>query len=257
MKIAIVGFGRMGKQIMQLAKDEGHEIVAVVDPWSPSPLVTGLDLASGALSNKADVIIDFSNPASVEEHINYYAREGIPAVIGTTGWYDRLPEVEAFLSAYPECSLIYSSNFSVGVALYRQVVAYAAKLFGNLGTYDVSLHESHHMEKKDSPSGTALLLGQTLLDNFKGKDSLVTERLDRKREQGEIHVSSTRGGWDPGTHTVTFDSPFDTVELIHRARTREGFAKGALVAAEWIIEKKGLYTLDDLVASLVEENTTE
>jgi len=251
MKIAIVGFGRMGKKIREIAEEQGHEIVSIIDPWASSPLVTGVAINSETLSDTLDVVIDFSSPAHVVENMSYYIQHGIPAVIGTTGWYEKLPYITQLVEENPLSSLIYSGNFSVGVALYREVVAYASRLFGNLGTYDISLNESHHKEKKDSPSGTALLLGQTILDNFKGKDTLVTERLDRKRADNELHVSSTRCGWDPRTHHVVIASQADTIELIHRARSREGFARGAVVAAQWIHQKKGLYNLDDLIADLV------
>ena len=199
----------------------------------------------------SDVAIEFSQPEYAVSNIKKCIEANIPVAIGTTGWYEKLPYITQLVEENAHSSLIYSGNFSVGVALYREVVAYASRLFGKLGTYDISLNESHHKEKKDSPSGTALLLGQTILDNFEGKDTIVTERLDRKREANELHVSSTRCGWDPGTHHVVIDSQADTVELIHRARSREGFARGALVAAQWIQQKKGLFTLDDFIADLM------
>jgi len=130
-------------------------------------------------------------------------------------------------------------------------VKLASSLFGKTGSYDVFANEIHHREKADSPSGTAKLISDIIVENFDGKDKVVTERLDRKIEPNEIHVSSTRGGWIPGTHTVVFDSPFDSVELTHRARTRDGFAIGAVLAASWLIGKKGFFTLDDFVETLI------
>jgi 4-hydroxy-tetrahydrodipicolinate reductase len=250
MNIAIVGFGKMGKKIYQIASEKEQKVTSIIDPISPDSLVTDKSITTKSLSG-CDVVIDFSHPTCIIENIKFYISNEIPAVIGTTGWYDQVENLKEFAIGFPQSSIIYSGNFSIGVSLYREVVKLASSLFGKTGSYDVFANEIHHREKADSPSGTATLISDIIVDNFEGKDKVVTERLDRKIESNEIHVSSTRGGWIAGTHTVVFDSPFDSVELTHRARTRDGFAIGAILAAGWLISKKGFFTLDDFVETLI------
>jgi 4-hydroxy-tetrahydrodipicolinate reductase len=250
MNIAIVGFGKMGKKIYQVASEKEYKVTSIIDPMSSDSLVTNKDISFESLS-ACDVVIDFSHPSCIVENIKFYISNEIPAVIGTTGWYDQIDNLKQFAKAFPKSSIIFSGNFSIGVSLYREVVKLASSLFGNSGSYDVFANEIHHREKADSPSGTAALISDIIVDNFEGKDKVVTQRLDRKIESNEIHVSSTRGGWIPGTHTVVFDSPFDSVELTHRARTRDGFAIGAVLAAGWLINKEGFFTLDDFVETLI------
>jgi 4-hydroxy-tetrahydrodipicolinate reductase len=250
MNIAIVGFGKMGNKIYEVANSKHYNVVSIVDPYSKDERTNSKELKKENLNN-CDVVIDFSHPSCIQENIKFYISNEIPAVIGTTGWYDEVENLKAFAKDYPNSSIIYSGNFSIGVSLYREVVKLASSLFGKTGSYDVFANEIHHREKADSPSGTAKLISDIIVENFDGKDKVVTERLDRKIEPNEIHVSSTRGGWIPGTHTVVFDSPFDSVELTHRARTRDGFAIGAVLAASWLIGKKGFFTLDDFVETLI------
>lgn len=250
MNIAIIGFGKMGKKIYQVAIEKGYKITSIIDPFSKDSMVTDKEITVESLQN-CDVVIDFSHPSCILENIKFYISNSIAAVIGTTGWYDKIDELQDFAKSYPDSSIIYSGNFSIGVSLFREVVKLASSLFGKTGSYDVFANEIHHREKADSPSGTAALISDIIVDNFEGKDKVVTQRLDRKIEPNEIHVSSTRGGWIPGTHTVVYDSPFDSVELTHRARTRDGFAIGAVLAASWLIDKKGFFTLDDFVETLI------
>ncbi len=246
MKVAIVGYGKMGKLIRSGALELGHEVVAVIDPLAHDAEVTDTSLDASTLNGCA-VAIDFTHPSTVVDNIVLYARLGIPAVIGTTGWYD---QVESIKEAIDEtsCSIIYSGNFSLGVALFFQVVKHASRLFGKSGLYDPFIQEIHHAQKADSPSGTAVMLSQMVLDNTPNKSSVYSDTLHRRREKDEIHVASVRGGSVPGTHTVTFDSQDDTIELTHRARSREGFATGALKAASWIADgRKGFFTLDAML----------
>lgn len=250
MKIAIIGFGKMGKMIYKDALDKGHSIVSIIDPFSEDLLVSSKELNVNNL-NSADAVIDFSHPSCIEENIKFYIKNSVAAVIGTTGWYDKIEELKTLAKDYPQSSIIYSGNFSIGVSLYREVIKLASKLFGATSSYDVFVNEIHHKEKADSPSGTASMIADVVRDNFNGKSEIVTDKLNYKIKSEEFHVSSTRGGWVPGTHTVTFDSPFDSVELIHRARTREGFASGAVLAATWIKDKVGFFTLDDFVDTLI------
>jgi len=243
MKVAIVGYGKMGKLIRREALGLGHEVVAVIDPFARQPEVTDDHLDASTL-NGCTVAIDFTQPSVVVDNIVLYARLGIPAVIGTTGWDDRLESVREAIDEQ-ECSIIYSGNFSLGVALFFQIVKEASRLFAKSGLYDPFIQETHHAQKVDSPSGTALMLAQMVLDNTPDKGTITSEALHRRREEDEIHVASVSGGSVPGTHTVTYDSQDDTIELTHRARSREGFATGALKAASWIADgRKGFFTLD-------------
>ncbi len=249
MNIALVGFGKMGKMINSLV-DENDQVVAIIDPYSEESLVSGKELSVTNLNN-AEVVIDFSHPSTIVNNITFYLENSIPCVIGTTGWYDKIDELKQIADKNEKTSLIYSGNFSIGVALFREIIKFASSLLSKTSIYDVFLNEIHHREKADSPSGTALLLAEAVLDNFEGKDKIVSQELKRKIEKNEIHCSSTRGGYITGTHNVVFDSSVDSIELVHRARSREGFAKGALVAASWIKDKNGFYNLDDLVNHLV------
>lgn len=246
MRIGIVGYGRMGRLIESLALQKGWEIGAIVDPVVDLPSVTARE-PSGAALKDCDAVIDFSSPDAAVDNILLYGREGIPAVIGTTGWYDRLQEVRKELAGTP-ASIIYSGNFSIGVHIFLSIVRHAARLVDGFDDYDALVSELHHAGKADSPSGTALMLARAVTENMKRKKRLETGRLDRKREADELHVVSGRVGSIPGTHTVIFDSPADTLELTHRARSREGFAYGALAAAQWVAGgRKGIFTLDDML----------
>ena len=246
MRVAIVGYGKMGKLIRQEALSSGHEVVSVIDPWSTAPEIIALSLDASSLAD-CDVAIDFTHPATIVDNIILYARLGIPAVIGTTGWYDRLEEVRETVADL-DCSIIYSGNYSLGVAVFLQVVKRTAQLFDKVGGYDSFIQEIHHAQKADSPSGTASMLADIVLANSASKHSVVSDTLHRKREDDEIQVGSVRGGYVPGTHTVYFDSPEDTIELTHRARSRQGFAVGAVKAANWIADgRKGFFTLSDML----------
>ncbi len=246
MRVGIIGYGKMGQLIREEALKQGHTISSVIDPVSQDREVTAKHVSSESIAS-CDVVIDFTHPSVVVDHIIMYAKLGVPAVIGTTGWYDKLPEIKKIVEE-SDGAVIYSGNYSLGVALFMQVVKNAAKLFAKSGLYDPFLTEMHHAQKADSPSGTAEMLGSLVLESYPYKDHLVKEALHQKREDNAIHLASVRGGWVPGTHTVYFDSPQDTIELTHRARSRQGFAVGAVQAGAWIANgRKGLFTLDDML----------
>lgn len=251
MKIGIVGYGRMGRMVRNVALETGNEIVAVIDPVVNVPEVTGASLALTALQG-CQAVIDFSTPSCAIDHILLYARAGIPAVIGTTGWYGQLEEVRSLVKDLPDCAIVWSGNFSIGVHLFFEIVRHAAALVSKFDDYDVLAHELHHAGKADSPSGTAKMLGDILLQQMESKDSVESSRLDRKRLDSEIHISSSRGGYFPGTHEVYFDSPVDTIKISHVARNREGFARGAVRAAAWVSDgRRGFFSLDDMMADLL------
>ncbi|HPX28489.1 MAG TPA: 4-hydroxy-tetrahydrodipicolinate reductase [Sphaerochaeta sp.] len=243
MKLALVGYGKMGKIIETHALAQEHTISSIIDPFVEGAKKSlTLEHLQGC-----DVAIDFTHPDVALEHIRFYIKNRIPAVIGTTGWYEHLGEVASMVDE-ANATILYSGNFSLGVALFLRSVRYAAALYGRTGRYDPAIIEVHHNKKADSPSGTASMLASTVLEGFPGKTRIEYETQHQRRSDEVLHVSSLRVGSVPGTHTVLFDSPEDTIELIHTARNRDGFAFGAVAAAAWLKEQKsGLYTLEDMV----------
>jgi len=247
MQIAICGYGKMGQRIRAKALEAGYTISSIIDPYSPLPEVTHKTLAKEALQ-AADVVIDFSHPSVVADNILIYGKAGLPAIIGTTGWYDKIEEIKSELEGFNP-SILYSGNFSIGVALTLRLTEYAAKLFNHFDSYDVAVSEVHHKMKADSPSGTALMLANTLLENLDRKSSIDTECQHSKRGEEVIHLASERVGFVPGLHTVTFDSQVDTIQITHSARSRDGFAEGALKAAAWLYEnpRQGFFSFETFV----------
>jgi 4-hydroxy-tetrahydrodipicolinate reductase len=216
----------MGRLIQTLAKEAGDEIVAIIDERREN---SSADEIAGELRN-ADVAIDFTAASAVRRNVEAAIQAGIPIVEGTTGWNDQKEDI-LFLVRARGGAFVYGANFSIGVNLFYRVVENAAELFAKFGEYEAFIEEQHHSRKKDAPSGTALKL----------KD--VVGRHIRK----EFSVSSTRAGNIPGTHTVGFDGPADQVTLTHTARSREGFASGALLAARWIVGKKGAFEFTEVM----------
>lgn len=221
MKIALLGYGKMGKLVESEALSQGHQIVARI----------GRSEANGALE-LADIGIDFSHADCVVEHAEAAARLGKNLVIGTTGWEDQLQAIKD-LAAHYAVGILYAPNFSIGAYLFQKVVEEAAKLMNFFPFYDAAGYEMHHRHKVDAPSGTAKLLAQILTKNLGLPAPLV--------------FSSMRCGEMPGTHSVIFDSAADTLTLTHQARNRAGFASGALEAAKWLHEKEGFYTIDQMI----------
>ena len=249
MRIALVGYGRMGRAAAQAAAAAGHQVVARIDPAAADADAAELtaDLAAGA-----DVAIEFSSAEGVVENARRYVRFGLSAVVGTTGWNARLAEVRAIVGA-GSCGYLHATNFSLGVQLFMRLAAQATALLDPFDDYDLAIFERHHRRKADSPSGTALSLAQAVLGASSGKRRVVTERLDRPIAADELHVAAVRGGEDPGTHTLVFDSLDDTIELTHRARGRSALAAGALRSAIWLTaapRKTGMYDIYDLIDQL-------
>jgi len=238
MKIALIGYGGMGRTVERIAIERGHEIVLVVDPSEG----VGLDKLTNC---GASVVVDFSLGEAVLENVRACSDLGLPIVVGSTGWYDRLDEVKA---AAGEIAFLWSSNFSIGVNLYFKIVEAAAQMMNRFDEYDVWGHEIHHVGKADSPSGTAKSLEKILLENLDRKTSVVEDKLDRKREDNEIHFSSVRGGPVNFGHTIAFDSAADRILLTHEARCRDGYALGAVKAAEWLVgQPVGCYEMKDFL----------
>ncbi len=239
MKIALVGFGKMGKEVQTVVEDSGtHEIVSV------SFKNPGEKLDKEGIK-KADVVIDFTSPEVVLESIKEVTGLGKNMVIGTTGWYNRMEEVKVLVEK-SGTGVIYGSNFSIGANIFFQIVGFASSLFAKFGSFDVAGFEIHHTGKKDSPSGTAKKLAQVIMENFPKKKKLETGRLDRQIAGDELHFASLRVGRNPGFHEVVFDSSADEVKLSHSAHGRRGFAEGAILAAEFIKDKKGFYSFEEV-----------
>lgn len=242
MKLALIGTGQTGQAVADLAPQRDHEVVATFD--SSRPL---LDAEGRAALNGADVAIDFSLPDVALDHIERYCQWQQPAVIGTTGWYDALDTVAAWVDRH-DAALLYAANFSMGVAVLQRALDGVLPLLEQLPDYDPYLHEVHHTHKVDSPSGTARMLAEMIVDGLSRKSHVETETQHQRIDPAALHVTSTRAGKVFGTHTVGFDSAFDHVTLTHRAKNRQGFAFGALRAAEWLQGRRGLFTLDDVLA---------
>lgn len=243
MKIAIIGYGNMGREIERLAAAKGIQAAAIIDPADAKATHKRITRNTADF----DVAVDFSVPNAVVDNVRMVASAGKNMVVGTTGWYNSLNEVKDIVRE-SGIGFIYSPNFSLGVNLFFRIVDESSKLFDKVADYDVFVYEGHHSQKLDSPSGTAKALGDTLLKNIRRKNKLVFDKLDRKILPEELHVASFRAGYNPGTHVVGFDSEADTIELKHTARSRAGFALGALLAAEWISGRKGFYTMQDFMA---------
>jgi 4-hydroxy-tetrahydrodipicolinate reductase len=222
MRLLIVGYGRMGRLVEELAIERGLEIASRID------------VDAGDWSAPADVAIDFSTRDALEANFRRYVERKLPAVIGTTGWADLEPALRGE-AARAGLGVVASANFSIGVNLFELIVAGAARMMRAHPQYGAWIHESHHAAKRDAPSGTALLL----------RDAMAKAGYDRA-----IDMSSTRAGMIPGTHTIGFDSPSDTIELTHAARDRRGFASGALLAAEWIQGRRGWFTMADVLKEI-------
>jgi 4-hydroxy-tetrahydrodipicolinate reductase len=228
--LAIVGYGKMGHMIEALAPQHGFEVRVRLDVQENSG---GAGLTAENLRG-VDVAIEFSSPATAADNVRRLAKLRVSTVVGTTGWYDELPSVRAAAEQYG-AGVVYAPNFSVGVNLFQQIVAEAAKRFAARGEYQAWGWEMHHSQKLDAPSGTLLKLAETMVESG----------YDR-----HIDISSSRAGAVPGTHEIGFDSAADTITLRHTARSREGFADGALRAARWVIGKKGLFAFQEILGEL-------
>jgi len=247
MRVAIVGYGSMGREVEKVLRDRGHEISARVDP-----VQAGADVKAfgDEIANRSDMAIEFSHADAVLENARRYARLGLSAVCGTTGWYGKLGEL-ATIVAGSKIGYLYGSNFSIGAHLFYALVAAAAELASPCPEYDVLGWEVHHKRKKDSPSGTALTLAKIITAKHARKTKVVTEKLDRAPAAEELHFASVRGGEVPGIHTVLLDSAFDTIELTHSARSRGGFALGAVRAAEWLAGRQGVHEVNDFIQEML------
>lgn len=238
MKLALIGYGRMGHAVEEVAQERGHDVVARLDLDDP---ITQASLAG------AQVAIDFTLPDAVVANAHRVVEAEVSLVIGTTGWYESMDEVRAaFQAAGSGC--IWAPNFSLGVQLFLRLAREAGRLADVLEEYDVHIHEAHHRHKVDHPSGTAIRLAEVLLENLGRKTSWREEPAEGVPDPAVLWVSSARAGEVPGTHEVVLEGPADSVVVRHTARGRDGFARGAVAAAEWVTGKKGFFSIDDMLA---------
>ncbi len=231
MKLALLGYGKMGKTIERLAIEKGHSIV----------FKSTASTAEGDLED-ADAAIEFSTPGAAVKNISTCLDKGIPVVSGTTGWLAHYKEI---INKCKACngSFIYASNFSVGVNLFFSLNEYAAKILEHWKEYDVSIEEIHHTQKKDAPSGTAISLAEGIIEHSNKKDWKLSDDV----HEDEIEITSKRIDDVKGTHIVSYTSQIDTISLKHEAHSRDGFAIGAILAAEWLQHKKGVYSMRDVL----------
>jgi 4-hydroxy-tetrahydrodipicolinate reductase len=245
MNIALLGYGKMGKIIEKIATDRKHDIVLKVD-------YNNLEDLTVENLKKADVAIEFSTPDSVLGNIAKCFEAGVPIVIGTTGWYGQLQQIK------DECvstnnALLYATNFSVGVNVFFHLNKVLAKMMNKYPYYDVQVEEIHHTQKLDSPSGTAMTIAEGIIDNLDSKSEWVNvlepesgNAIDDNVKTNQVLIESLRIDSIPGTHTVIYDSEVDSIEFKHTAHNRNGFALGAVLAAEWIQHKKGFFSAADM-----------
>ena len=285
MKVVLAGYGKMGRLLETRLLEKGHQVLAAVDPYYKGPFYKGdsypgatkpgadkpgssssapqemivyasledaLKGAPGKSLKDADVVFEFTQPDQAVKNLLFLAKEKIPTVTGTTGWYGKLDEVSQAVNAEGS-SLVWSSNYSLGVNIFYRIAANAAKLMDPFAEYDVAGCETHHNKKADSPSGTAKTLVERVLAQMTRKKKAVYEMLDRPPAADELHYASVRVGTVPGIHSLLFDSAAETIEITHTARNRGGFAAGAVLAAEWLTAKKriGVFTVDDAFADIL------
>lgn len=235
MNIALFGYGKMGKEIETIALKRNHSIVLKIDKDNRET-ITASDL------KKVDIAIEFSTPGTVIQNINTCVNAGLPIVVGTTGWHDKLEEIRNLVNE-KEGSLFYASNFSLGVNLFFKVNTYLAQLMNKYEDYEVSIEEIHHIHKLDKPSGTAITIAEQIIENISRKTKWSIE----DKAQSTLFIKDVREGEVPGTHVVKYHSPTDDIEIMHKAHNRKGFALGAVVAAEYLYTKKGVYTMNDII----------
>jgi len=236
LKIALIGYGKMGKTIESIAQQRGHEIVLKID-------VTNADELTPANLQKADVAIEFTSPHSAYGNVMKCLQAGVPLVCGSTGWLDRLEEVKQYCLQH-NGAFLYASNFSVGVNIFFEINKRLAELMNPHPGYAIHMEEIHHIQKLDAPSGTAATLAEQILERVERKDSWTNHN---STDPTLLTITSKRVDTAPGTHIVTYSSDIDTIEITHTAHNRLGFATGAVLAAEFLKDKKGIFSMKEVL----------
>ncbi len=237
MKIALFGYGKMGKVIEACAEKNGHEITARINGASPKESFN---------YSSTDVIIEFSRPESAVENIRFAIEQRIPIVVGTTGWYDQLEELTNYCSE-KNGALLHATNFSIGVNVFFALNRYLAKIMNGLPQYTADILEIHHTEKLDAPSGTGITLAEELIQESQQFTSWQNKKPGDIKESTVLPLASERTEGVPGTHTVNYQSTIDSISMTHTAHNREGFAMGSILAADWLKDKKGVYNIQDIL----------
>ena len=236
MKLALIGYGKMGHIIERIALERGHQIVSIIDKDNQD------DFNSPEFKS-ADVAIEFSMPTAAMENYEKCFAANVPVVAGTTGWLSRMDEIKDACKDGKQ-TFFYASNYSIGVNIFFALNKYLAKIMNNYPAYDVRMEEVHHIHKLDSPSGTAITLAEGIIQNLDRKDKWIESSTPATDEVG---ITAFRRDEVPGIHTIIYESAVDTISMTHDAKSREGFALGAVVAAEFLAGKKGFYTMEDLM----------
>lgn len=236
MKIALIGYGKMGQAIEEIALEKGHEIVLKIS-------IDNTEEFTIDEVQKADVAIEFTSPHSAFENIQKCLNAGVPVISGSTGWLEKWDDIKAYCQE-KNGTLLYASNFSIGVNLFFELNTYLAKLMSKYQSYNVLLEEIHHTQKKDAPSGTAITLAEQVMQYITTKKCWVNNVTANKEE---LSIVSERIDPAPGTHKIKYTSPIDDIEIIHTAHNRKGFAGGAVLAAEFIVNKKGIFTMKEVL----------
>lgn len=236
MKIALIGYGKMGKTIEEIAISRGHEIVAKIDP------LTGEDFTSPNFK-KAEVAIEFTTPDAAYNNYIECFKANIPVVAGTTGWLEKMPEIEDWCKNKGQ-TFFYASNYSVGVNIFFELNRHLAKLMNGHDEYEVDITETHHIHKLDAPSGTAITIAEGIIENVAGKNKWELEKASTPES---IKISAIREGEVPGIHTVKYESSVDEIVIHHSAKSRQGFAFGAVLAAEFSVKNKGFLTMKEML----------
>ncbi len=239
MNILLLGYGKMGQLIGQIAESRGHQIAGKIN-------IDNTEQLESFNSSNVDVAIEFSQPEAAVSNIKWALESGIPVVSGTTGWLENKPELDA-LTKSKDGAFFYASNYSIGVNVFFKVNQFLAKLMNETSGYQVAIEEIHHTGKKDAPSGTAITLAEGILANI---DTLKSWRLSDQSsvEKQVLSITSKRIDPAPGTHIINYSSPIDSIQITHTAHSREGFALGAILVAEWIQGKKGVLSMDDFLS---------
>lgn len=244
MNIALFGYGKMGQEIEKLAEKKGHRITLIfnsLEDWDEN----------GHQLKNVDMAIDFSSPVSVVENIYHCFEAGVPVVVGTTGWLDDFEKVRSDCKKLDQ-TLFFAPNFSIGVNLFFQLNRFLAQLMSKWEDYSISIEETHHIHKQDAPSGTAIVLANDIIRFSEKKEKWVREEVENPEEVG---IKSYRTDNVPGTHVVRYESDDDSIEIIHTAKNRRGFALGAVMAAEFLLGKKGYFEMKNLLGSQILLNT--
>ncbi|MBD5327463.1 MAG: 4-hydroxy-tetrahydrodipicolinate reductase [Bacteroides sp.] len=237
MKIAIIGYGKMGRMIEEIARRRGHEIVAVIDRN------TDCKIDSEAFRS-ADAAIEFTVPSAAEANVRAALEQGVPVVCGTTGWTEGLERLRG--SMPPDSALMWSGNYSLGVNIFFAVNRYLAQIMAQFPDYTPDMTETHHIHKLDHPSGTALMLADQIIDALPGLDG-----WSEAPDPGKLLINHVRHGEVPGIHRITWESPVDSISIEHSAKSRAGFALGAVMAAEWLAGRRGYHSIDEMMTELI------